>query len=267
VTVCKRWPTASDELFNGTRPTFIRAAEGLITTGMIFLSFGLIAAIFAIALPFLAYLAALLAFIAFIVLVIGLPIFGRQSNNLSQTRGDVSYNKRYGFWLIVPTIVLEFLAILFFLAAGLLYKFFGYGNLLTSSGNQTYGGRQMLGKANRLNVPPMMNMPYGMRAPGLFGAGGMVSAPYAYPPLAGETGPSLLSEYLSQRIRPYDPIVVRTAGMSVLPQPSIVRTITSAPVPNVTPAYLRVGEPVGPSFQPIINLTGQTLVGPLQRIS
>ena len=117
--ICKRWSTAEDQLFNGSRPNFIRTSEGLITTGMIFLSLGLIAAIFAAILPLLAYLAGGLTFLGFIFLVIGVPIFGKQSNNLSQLRGDATYNKRYGFWLIVPTIILSFLAAVLFLIAGL----------------------------------------------------------------------------------------------------------------------------------------------------
>lgn len=259
-TVCQRWPTAENELFNGERPSFVSTSDGLITTGMIFLSLGLIFAILAAALPFLAYLAAGLAFIAFVFLVVGLPIFGRQSDSFSASRGDVSYHKRYGFWLIVPTIVLEFLAVLAFLAAGLLYKLFGFGNLGTSFPNKTYGGQQMLGPPNMFNGPPNRNLPYGMRPPP------MLNAPYSSMPFAGQTVSSLLSEYLSERSPQFTrPMLVRSASVSVLPQPTIFRSITPTPVPNVTPAYVRISEP--PPFQPIINLTGQTLVGPLRRIS
>jgi hypothetical protein len=78
--------------------------------------------------------------------------------------------------------------------------------------------------------------------------------------------PSLLSEYLAQRpSRFYGPTVVRSSGLSALPQPSIAGAIANEPLSNVTPAYLRIGEPVGPRFTPIINLTGETLVGPVQR--
>jgi hypothetical protein len=281
-TVCQRWHTAADELFNGTRPDFIRTSEGLITTGMIFLSLGLFVAILAALLPYLAYLAALFAFIAFIFLIVGLPIFGRQSNDFSTNRGDVEFNKRYGFWLMVPTIVLEFLAILFFLGAGILYKAFGYGNIGTSFSNKTppfdnrktnmgniaYGGQQMLGPANMFDVPPNINIPYGASSPALSGTGGMASGPDSYLPFTSQIMPSLLSEYLAQRSPiSYGPIAVRTSGMSVLPQPSFVRSITATPVSNITPSYLRMGEPIGPRFNPIINLSGQTIIGPIQRMT
>jgi hypothetical protein len=246
---------------------------------MILLSLGLAIAILATALPYLAYLAALFALLAFIFLVIGLPIFGRESNSFSKARGDATYSKRYGFWLMVPTIVLEFLAILFFLGAGLLYKLFGYGTLATSLrnkpgiygnqnmnfGNTVYGGRQALGPPNILYAPSTGNIPYGATSPALFGG---PSHSYEYASFPSQTIPSLLSDYLAHRTpQVYGPTVVQSSGLSVLPQPSVIRSITATPMPNVTPAYLRFGEPVGPRFTPIINLSGQTIVGPIQRIS
>jgi hypothetical protein len=246
---------------------------------MILLSLGLAIAILAIVLPYLAYVAALFALLAFIFLVIGLPIFGRESNSFSKARGDATYSKRYGFWLMVPTIVLEFLAILFFLGAGILYRLFGYGTIATSVrnkqggfgnqkmnfGNTVYGGQQALGPPNILYPP---NIPYGMTSPGLFGGGGMPPPPYGYSQLTSQTIPSLLSDYLAQRTpQAYGPTIVRSSGLSVLPQPSFIRSITATPMPNVTPSYLRFGEPYGPRFTPIINLSGETIVGPIQRIS
>jgi hypothetical protein len=237
----------------------------------------------ALALPFLTYVAAVLAFLAFLFLVIGLPIFGRESNSLSAARGDFKYNKRYGFWLIVPTIVLEFLSILFFLAAALLYKLFGFGNVMTrSSGSNVNGGRQMLGPGNAFIGPRyggalygpnpgacggggMVSGPYPYPA---FGGGGMVSAPYPYPALVGREPPGLLSEYLtSQGPETYGPTIVRRTVFSSLPQPSITQAMSGQSFSNVTPSYLRAGEPVGPHFTPIINLSGQTLVGPVRRIT
>ena len=249
-TVCRRWPTAADQLFNGSRPDFINVSDGLITTGMIMLSLGLVAAAIALILPVIAYLAAVLAFLAFLFLVIGLPIFGRQSNSLSRSRGDVSFNKRYGFWLIVPTIVLEFLAILAFLAAGVLYQLFGFGNFASSNRIKPTMGQRMLGPPN------MLNPPYGMRPfPVLYG-GGMMNSPYSSTSSLNRPLPTLLSEYLSERPISYrSPIIIRSTPGNVLPPPSIVRAGT--PLPNVTPAYIRSGEP-------IINLTGTTILGPIQ---
>ena len=300
--VCRRWPTAADQLFSGSQPSFIRASQGLITTGMILLSLGLIAAIVALALPLLLYLAAALAFLAFILLIIGLPIFGRQSNNLSVSRGDFSYNKRYGFSLIIPTIVLEFLAILAFLAAGILYRLFGFGNVGSrSSVRSAYGGQRKLGPANMLVAPPYASNPY-QTGPRFFGAGEFMAEPSRYPALGGQ-GPTsgLLSDYLYHRgPQEYNQFPMLPTGASALQQPSLARALFPGLVPNVTPAYvraeqpigpanlrlgelmapnglrlaepmlpggLRVGEPVGPAFAPIVNLTGQTLVGPVRRIS
>ncbi len=255
-TNCQRWSTAQTQLFNGSLPNFIRTSEGLITTGMILLSLGLVAAIVALALPLLSYIAALLALLAFIFLVIGLPVFGRQSNSLSASRGDASYFKRYGFWLMVPTIVLEFLAILFFLAAGFLYKLWGYGDILTGTaanlfGSRLYGGRQALGPPNMLGVPAAANRPYGMIPPPIpyamaprpfFGGGNMMPPPYSYQDYDDITEPTLLSQYLARSL-------VGPANSMMLP-----------------PSYgLQFGQPYGPSFTPIVNLTGQTLIGPIRR--
>ena len=289
--VCQRWPTAADQLFGGTQPSFIRTSQGLITAGMITLSLGLIVAIVALALPLLVYLAAALACIAFILLIVGLPIFGRQSNNLSVSRGDFSYNKRYGFSLIIPTIVLEFLAILAFLAAGMLYRLFGYGNITSrTSPSSVSGGRRMLGPANVLVAPPYSSDPY-QTGPRFFGTGELMAEPSRYPVLGGQgVTPGLLSDYLYHRApQDYNQYPMQPPGTGALQQPSIARALFPELVPNVTPAYiraeqplgsanvrigepmvpsgLRVGEPMGPAFTPIINLTGQTIVGPIRRIS
>ena len=266
-TNCQRWHTAEMQLFNGSRPSFIRTSDGLITTGMILLSLGLVVALLAMVLPLLAYVAAVLALLAFIFLLIGLPIFGRQSSNLSIARGDYSYNKRYGFWLIVPTIVLEFLAIFFFLAAGVLYRLWGYGNILTGVGGTTanlfgsqpyggqayagrpYGGRQVLGPPNLLSVPAPANIPYAM-APRPFFGGSMMPPPYSYQDYDDFTGPTLLSQYLVRSLVPPNPMMLPSMGMGGFSSPSNA---------------LQFGEPYGPNYRPIINLTGQTLIGPLQR--
>jgi hypothetical protein len=252
--ICKRWPTAADELFNGSRPDFVRTSDGLITVGMIFLSLGLIAAVFAAILPLLAYLAGGLTLISFIFLVIGLPIFGKQSNNLSKLSGDVSYNKRYGFWLIVPTIVLSFLAAILFLVTGFFYQRFGFGNIASHSySRRPYGGQRLLGPANLLR-----GMPYG--------AGGMMVNPYQYQPVVGLLQPSLLSQYIAQRMpRYYGPVAIQRPVISVLQQPSIAQVV-SRPV-YVTPAYYRAPVVVQPASAPIINLTGKTLVGPPIRVA
>lgn len=215
---------------------------------MIFLSLGLIAAVISAILPLLLYLAGVLLLIAFLFLVIGLPIFGKQSNKLSNLQGNASYNKRYGFWLIVPTIVLSFLAGLLFLAAAFLYQKFGFGNIASNSYSKRppYGGNRLLGPANVL-------------APGMYGTGGMM--PYRYP---GAMQPSLLSQYIAQRMPRYSgPIVVQRQAVSVLPQPSVI-PIVSRPV-YVTPAYVSAPSVVQPAPANIINLTGTTLVGAPQR--
>lgn len=256
-TVCKRWPTAENQLFNGSRPNFIRTSQGLITTGMILLSLGLFSGIVALLLPILNFAAALLAFLAFLFLVIGLPIFGEQSNDFSASRGDATYNKRYGFWLMVPTIVLEFLSILCFAASGVLYRLYGFGNITSSLGKShpIYGGQRMLGPPISMSRPQ-----YGFGAPWM----GRMSPPLpAFPPpmpyspmTQRSIVPGLLSEYLSQQ-------------SSQFLQPTILPPIALNPAPQIMPAasYLRAGEPAGPPFQPIINLTGRTIVGPLRTIT
>jgi hypothetical protein len=253
--VCKRWPDAEALLFNGSRPSFVRTADGLITTGMILLSFGLVTAIFSAVLPLLAYLAGILTFLGFLFLIIGLPIFGRQSNSLSALRNDATYNKRYGFWLIVPTIVLSFLAALLFLAAGFVYQRFGFGNIASHAySRRPYGGQRLLGPANVLR-----GMPYAMR-PGLYVPGGMMQNPYQ---VFAVPGPSLLSQYIAQRIpRYYGPIAVRRTVITSFPQPSIVRAM-GQPAGYSAPAYYRFPVPQQ-SYAPI-NLSGQTLVGPVIR--
>jgi hypothetical protein len=245
-TICKRWHTAGRQIFNGSRPNFVSTADGLITTGMIFVSFGFIAAVFSALLPLLAYLAGVLTFIAFIFLVVGLPIFGNQANNLSKLMKDVSYHKRYGFWLIVPTIVLSFLAALLFLGAGFLYQKFGFGNFATHSySRRPYGGQQLLGPAYAIRA-----MPYGM-VPRIANP-----YPYPYPGFIGlQQQPSLLSQYIAQRMPRYSgPVAVRRIDIGALPQPSVM-TVVGQPI-YVTPSYYRA---------PLVNLTGTTLVGPVVR--
>jgi hypothetical protein len=255
--ICKRWPDAANQLFNGTRPDFVRAAEGLITVGMIFLSLGLIAAVIAAILPLLAYLAGGLTFIGFLFLIIGLPIFGQRSNNLSKLQGDATYNKRYGFWLIVPTIVLSFLAAILFLVTGFLYQKFGFGNLASHSySRRPYGGQRLLGPSNVLR-----GMPYAA-APGLYGIPGMMANPYqAYP---GLQQPSLLSQYIAQRMPRYTgPVAVRQTFISALPQPSIIPVVGQPTY--VTPAYYRAPAVLQPPYAPVVNLTGRTILGPVVR--
>lgn len=234
---------------------------------MILLSLGLVTAIIAAVLPYLAYMAALIALLAFIFLVIGLPIFGQQSNALAVARGDYQYNKRYGFWLMVPTIVLEFLASLFFLGTGLAYHYLGYGNFATDSRKKVYGGQHMLGPPHMIVAPPPpYAQSYQTSTNRLFPNDGLLPAPYP------QLSPPLLSQYLTQRLaQNYDSHPLPVVGPTVLPQPSIVPAMTtsssviSALPPAAPPSYLRVGEPVGPRFTPIVNLTGETLVGPLIR--
>ncbi|CAF3492594.1 unnamed protein product [Rotaria socialis] len=256
-TVCQRWPTAENILFNGTRPSFIRTSEGLITTGMILLSLSLVAAIVSAVLPYLVYLAGLIAILSFIFLVIGVPLFGIQSNNLSITVGNVYYNKRYGFWLMVPTIVLEFSAAFLFILAGLAYKLFSYGNFFTSFSGRPYGGQQKLGPPHVLAGATPRYAPYGSSAQ-LFTNDRLL--PGVYPNPYGSTIPPLLSQYLNQRLaRNYESLGVPPMSMNVLPRPSALSAMRPAP------SYLRVGEPLGSRFTPIVNLSGQTLVGPIMR--
>jgi hypothetical protein len=243
--ICRRWSDAEVQLFNGSRPNFVRTAEGLITTGMVLLSLGLVAGFIAAILPLLAYLAGALLLLAFIFLVIGVPIFGRQSNNLSIQMGVASYNKRYGFWLMIPTIVLSFLAGLLFLAAGYFYQRYGFGNFATHSySRRPYGGQQLLGPAYAIR-----GAPYGA-APGM-------GYPY-------RTAPSLLSQYIAQRIPRYNgPSIVRQTIVSAIPQPSIGRSL-GQPFYSA-PAYFKSGTPAQSAYGNggIINLTGRTLVGPV----
>ena len=266
-TVCKRWPTAEDQLFNGSRPNFIRTSEGLITTGMILLSLGLITGFFTMALPLLTFAASLLALLAFIFLVIGLPIFGRQSDDFSVSRGDAIYNKRYGFWLMVPTIVLEFLAILCFLGSGILYKLHGFGNLATKSfKNAIYGGMRMAGIPNMIAPPAYGIVPQTMNIDGLS------VAPRSSSPSIGLSPPitTLLSEYLRQRTAsPNNQTIVLQPLFSgtTLPQPSIMRSLSVESLANAIPAYVRAEPSSTPSFSPIINLTGRTIFGPVRRLS
>jgi len=252
-TVCQRWPTAEKILFNGSRPQFVKSAEGLITTGMILLTFALIAAVVSALLPLLAFGAAIVIILAMIFLIIGLAIFGREADNLSNNRGDAQHNHRYGFWLIVPTIVLSFVAGILWAAAGALYQKFGFGNIATR-GIGFYGGNR-----NQIRGP----------YPPLYTGGGMLANPYnPYNPLAGAPRPptTLLSQFIAQGIPRYTGLsppgnlppgtiaVQRTAYVprSLLPQPSIVRAMAPGPViQTAAPSYIRA---------PTVNLTGQPIV-------
>jgi hypothetical protein len=259
-TVCQRWPNAEDQLFNGTRPAFIRTTQGLITTGMILLSLGLFIAIISIVLPMLAYIAAIFAFLAVVFLVIGLPIFGRQSNDLSEARGDAIHNKRYGFWLMVPTIALEALAILLFLGAAILYRAFGFGNLATKSLNsRSYGGQRVLGPAN-----VWLPTPYRTTSR-LYNADPMQSNSYPYDALSGQSSvPGLLSEYLARYSQqPYVSVGVPQLRSGVLAQSPVARALAPQLLSNLVPAYNRMEASERSSYPPIINLMGQTIIGPI----
>ncbi|CAF0778873.1 unnamed protein product [Adineta ricciae] len=261
-TVCRRWSDAADQLFNGSRPSFISTSEGLVTTGMIMLSLGLVAGLFSLILPLLCYLAGILMFLGFLFIVIGVPIFGTQSNNLSSSRGDVSYGKRYGFGLMIATIVLSFVSMLLFLIAGFLYQRFGFGNIASRSKIRV--GQQQLGGYNVINRPPYgyAQPPYGYARPP-YGMYPMPTAPYPYP-VVGAPQPSLLSQYIAQRMpRSYGGPVVRRTAVAALPQPSVVGVV-GAPS-YVTPAYYKVASAAQSVGAPIINLTGRPIVGPAVR--
>ncbi|CAF0763794.1 unnamed protein product [Rotaria sordida] len=252
-TNCRHWSDAANQLYNGSRPNFISTADGLITTGMIFLSLGLMTGIFAAILPLISYLAGVLTFLAFLFIVIGLPIFGQQSNDFSRLLGDTSYNKRYGFWLMVPTIIFSFIAAILFVIGAYLYQKYGFGNIATHAySRHAQGGQQLLGPANILP-----GMPYGMR-PGMM--------PYQPPPVAPVV-PSLLSQYIARRMpRYYGPTTVRRTVVSAFPQPSTAGA-SGQPI-YVTPAYYRpsVLQPTY-SNSNSVNLTGQPVVTPAVRIS
>lgn len=246
--VCRRWPTAAEQLYNGSTPNFIKTSQGLITTGMILLSLGLIAGVISAILPLLAYLAAALCLLAFIFLVIGLPIFGRQSNKLSDLQGDLRHSKRYGFWLMVPTIIFAFIAAILFGIAAFFYQKFGFGNIATHSKSRgPSGGQRLLGPANVL--------------PGMAcGANPMYGMPSYVPPVQ----PSLLSQYIAQRMpQVYAPVAVRQVTVTALPQPSVI-PIGSGPA-YVKPAYYRAPILSRPVYSNPINLSGQTVVAPTIR--
>ncbi|CAF1385845.1 unnamed protein product [Rotaria magnacalcarata] len=250
-TICRHWSDASNQLFNGTEPNFLSAADGLITIGMIMLSLGLIVAVVTAILPLLAYVAGALTVLGFIFLIIGLPIFGQQSNNLSKLRGDATYNKHYGFWLIVPTIILAFLAAILFIVTGYYYQRHGFGNLASHSySRRPYGGQRLLGPANLLNGMPYAAYPR------------MMPNPYQYQ--TALQGPSLLSQYIARRMpQYYGPSVIRRASATAFPQPSIIRA-TGQP-PYVAPAYYR--PPVVQSgYAPRVNRAGRALAGPPVRV-
>ncbi|CAF0813423.1 unnamed protein product [Adineta ricciae] len=268
-TVCRHWSDAADQLFNGSRPSFISTSEGLITTGMIMLSLGLVAGLFSLILPLLCYLAGILMFLAFLFIVIGVPIFGTKSNDLSSSRGDVSYGKRYGFGLMIATIVLSFISMLLFLIAGFLYQRFGFGNIASRSKIRV--GQQQLGGYNVINRPPYgyPQQPYGYPQPPYgnarppYGMYPMPTAPYPYS-VVGAPQPSLLSQYIAQRLpRSYSGPVIRRTAVAALPQPSVIGVV-GAPS-YVTPAYYKVAPAVQSAGAPIVNLTGRTIVGPVVR--
>lgn len=249
-TVCKRWPSASELLFNGTTPNFISTTQGLITTGMILLSLGLILGVVALLLPILSYGAGVLTLLGFVFLIIGLPIFAQQSANLSKSRGDARYSRRYGFWLIVPTIILAFIAAVLFFVAAVFYQKFGFGNIASGGGGRrAVGGQRLLGPANFLR-----GLPYAAAIPGLYSG----VAPYASRlPAVPMRQPSLLSQYIAQRVpRTYGPVVVRRTVVTAVSPPSVVPAATYVRPTYVRPTYYRA---------PVVNLTGQTLVGPLVR--
>ena len=210
---------------------------------MVLLSLGVIAGVIALILPILSFIAGSLTFLGFLFLIIGLPIFAKEADRLSQLRGDARYSRRYGFWLIVPTIILAFFAAILFFVAGFMYKKHGYGNIASGSGRGAVGGQRLLGPANFLR-----GMPYAAAVPGLYG--GITANPYRYPAVPYRQ-PSLLSQYIAQRVpRSYGPVLVRRTYVTPVPQTGVPR------VSYATPAYYR------PS---VINLSGQTLVGPVVR--
>ncbi|CAF0722242.1 unnamed protein product [Rotaria sp. Silwood1] len=251
-TVCKHWGTAATQIYNGSRPNFISTADGLMTTGMILLSLGLITGIVAAILPLLCYVAGILTFLGFLMIIIGLPIFGEQSNSLSKLQGITNYYKRYGFWLMVPTIIFSFIAAILFIIAAFLYQRYGFGNIATHSySRRPQGGQQNLAPPNMIPGIP----PYGVR-PGMM--------PYPYPP-PGPLAPSLLSQYIAQRMpRYYGPTVVRPVVVSAFPQPS-TSGAGGQPV-YVTPAYYRPAA-VRSAYAPTVNLTGRAVYAPTVRVS
>ena len=256
VSNCKRWSDAADQLFNGTRPSFVSTAEGLMTTGMVMISLGLIAGAFAALLPVICFVAGSLMAIGFVFLIIGLPIFGKESDSLSQLRGDANFSKRYGFWLMVPTIILAFISAILFFVAGVFYQRFGFGNIASHSQSRgPYGGKRQLGPANFLR-----GMPY-FPLPGAYGN------PYMYSGALGFRQPSLLSQYIAQRVpRYYSAPPAQRVIVTTLPQPTISRSLITTPT-YVTPSYYRAPTIIRRTYTPVINLSGQTLTGPIIRSS
>ncbi|CAF4319974.1 unnamed protein product, partial [Rotaria sp. Silwood2] len=157
-----------------------------------------------------------------------------------------------GFWLMVPTIILSFIAAILFIITAFLYQKYGFGNIATNTkSRRAYGGQQFLGPANA--IP---GMPYAMR-PGMM--------PYPYPP-PGPVVPSLLSQYIARRMpRYYAPIVVRPTVVSAFPQPS-TSGAGGQPI-YVTPAYYRPAVVQRSSSAPTVNLTGRAVYAPTVRVS
>ncbi|CAF0924663.1 unnamed protein product [Didymodactylos carnosus] len=240
-TVCQKWPSAEKILFNGSRPQFVRSADGLVTTGMILLTFGLIAAVISALLPLLIFAGAILAFLSFLFLVIGLPIFARSANNLSKNRGDAQWNHLYGLWLIVPTIILEFLAGILWALTGFVYRKSGYGNI----GTRAIARPRVIQKPAQ-NGTNNLAMYRGAGAPFLTGGYGR--------PLYVAGGPFLNNG--SYQL-PYAPLQNTSVSQgSLLPQPSIARANYRPAIQTTTPAYIR------PYVRPYVNLSGRPVVTP-----
>ena len=201
---------------------------------MILLSFGLIAAVLAAVLPLTAYIAGALTFLGFFFLIIGIPIFGEESDELSELRGDATFNKLYGFDFMIAAIVLSFFAAIVLAIAGFLYQQFGFGNIASHSISQrVYRGQQRLGQPNVLESRSDVNG-YPTITQG--------SLPYS----TNLTTGTLLSGYVARRMpRYYGPTIVPRTGVTGLPQPTLAQS-TAAP-PYVLPDYYRTPSAVSPA--------------------
>lgn len=121
-TNCQRWSNFANQIYNDTTPNFVKTSQGLVTTGMILLTLGFILAVITIRLCTLAFVTGTLALLSFLFLVIGIPIFSQQADNLANLQGAMHYSKRYGFWFMIPTLVLEFLGSILFLLTGIFHQ-------------------------------------------------------------------------------------------------------------------------------------------------
>lgn len=121
-TNCQRWSNAGNRIYHDTTPNFVKTSQGLVTTGMILLTLGFILAMITIKLGTLAFVTGTLALLSFLFLVIGIPIFGQQADKLANLQGAMHYSKRYGFWFMIPTMVLEFLGSILFLLTGIFHQ-------------------------------------------------------------------------------------------------------------------------------------------------